>query len=50
MDKILSQDEMNALFSAMSSEDLNTSDIGAENSAPAKKIANRDLPDCLSQD
>src|SRR5512143_488196 len=51
MDKVLSQEEINALFSAMSSEDLSLGNQG-EKTAPARKIANYDFhrADRISQD
>jgi flagellar motor switch protein FliM len=51
MDKVLSQDEINALFSAMSSEDLNLGDQPEKN-VPVRKVANYDFhrADRISQD
>jgi len=51
MDKVLSQDEINALFSAMSSEDLSL-ETPSEKSPPARKITNYDFhrADRISQD
>lgn len=51
MDKVLSQEEINALFSAMSSEDLSTANQ-PEKSAPVRKIVNYDFhrADRISQD
>jgi flagellar motor switch protein FliM len=51
MDKVLSQDEINALFSAMSSEDINLSEP-EEKSVPLRKVANYDFhrADRVSQD
>lgn len=51
MDKVLSQDEINALFSAMSSEDLNLGEP-QEKSVPMRKVANYDFhrADRISQD
>jgi flagellar motor switch protein FliM len=51
MDKILSQDEINALFSAMSSEDL-ALDSESEKPSAAHKIATYDFhrADRISQD
>ncbi len=50
MDKVLSQDEINALFSAMSSEDLNLGQ--PEKGTAARKIVNYDFhrADRISQD
>jgi flagellar motor switch protein FliM len=52
MDKVLSQEEINALFSAMSSEDLNLGNQPEKSSASARKIANYDFhrADRISQD
>jgi flagellar motor switch protein FliM len=51
MDKVLSQEEINALFSAMSSEDLGLTDK-SEKAPVARKIANYDFhrADRISQD
>jgi flagellar motor switch protein FliM len=51
MDKVLSQEEINALFSAMSSDDLNLRPQPEKN-APARKIVNYDFhrADRISQD
>lgn len=51
MDKVLSQDEINALFSAMSSDDLPLGEA-QEKSAPVRKVANYDFhrADRISQD
>jgi flagellar motor switch protein FliM len=51
MDKVLSQEEINALFSAMSSEDLSLANQ-PEKSAPVRKIVNYDFhrADRISQD
>jgi flagellar motor switch protein FliM len=51
MDKVLSQDEINALFSAMSSEDIGL-DASEDKTPPAKKISNYDFhrADRISQD
>jgi flagellar motor switch protein FliM len=51
MEKVLSQEEINALFSAMSSDDLSIPGQ-PEKSAPARKIANYDFhrADRISQD
>jgi flagellar motor switch protein FliM len=52
MDKVLSQEEINALFSAMSSEDLSPGPQAAEKSPPSRKIVNYDFhrADRISQD
>jgi flagellar motor switch protein FliM len=52
MDKVLSQEEINALFSAMSSEDLSSGHQAAEKTAPSRKIVNYDFhrADRISQD
>src|SRR5512135_1047450 len=51
MDKVLSQEEINALFSAMSSEEINLGNQ-AEKTPAARKIANYDFhrADRISQD
>jgi flagellar motor switch protein FliM len=51
MDKVLSQEEINALFSAMSSEDLSLADQPEKN-VPVRKVANYDFhrADRISQD
>jgi flagellar motor switch protein FliM len=51
MDKVLSQEEINALFSAMSSDDLHLG-TPPEKGTPARKIANYDFhrADRISQD
>jgi flagellar motor switch protein FliM len=51
MDKVLSQEEINALFTAMSSEDLSLGNQ-AEKSPPVRKIVNYDFhrADRISQD
>jgi flagellar motor switch protein FliM len=52
MEKILSQDEINALFSAMSSEELDLGTPGEKPAGPARKIAIYDFhrADRISQD
>jgi flagellar motor switch protein FliM len=52
MDKVLSQDEINALFSAMSSEDLSLGNQPEQKIAPSRKVANFDFhrADHISQD
>src|SRR5512139_2476343 len=51
MDKVLSQEEINALFSAMSSEDLSLTGSG-EKAPAARKVASYDFhrADRISQD
>jgi flagellar motor switch protein FliM len=51
MDKVLSQEEINALFSAMSTQDLGLGNQSEKNAAP-RKVANYDFhrADCISQD